>query len=114
MTNQATAIMPWLLKRNWSVRVVPISAPELVSSDLPVKSLTRTAEGFTVSTGRLAWPNTEFLFAISKYVLLHGRSGPARVDDLSPGAIRDLNFATTWNATQIFSAEPTLENVATP
>ena len=112
MIDQANAIIPWLMKRNWSVRVVPVGAPELVSSDLPVKTVTQTEQGCTVSTSRLAWPNTELVFAVSKHLLLHGRPGRARVADLSPAAIRDFNFATAWDATQIFASEPTLENIA--
>jgi len=48
----------------------------------------------------------EILLAISRHVLLHGRFSPPRVSPMTPAAIRDFNFATMWNATRVFSAEP--------
>ena len=111
MTQQAAAIVPWLLKRNWSVRVVPFGAPPLVSSDLPVKSITRHEDKFTVTTGRLGWPNTEIFLAISKQLMLHGRFSVPRVSPLTPSAVRDFNFATAWDSTRVFSSEPTIEGL---
>jgi hypothetical protein len=111
MAQQAAAIVPWLLKRNWSVRIVPVGAPPLVLSDVPVKSITRHEDSFTVTPGRLGWPNTEIALAISKEILLHGRITAPTVSFLTPDAVRDFNFATAWGATRVFSSEPTIEGL---
>jgi len=113
MTQQVEAIVPWLFKRRWSVRVVPPGTPLLVSSDVPVKSITRTSDGFSVTTGRLGWPSTEIFLTISSHALVHGRFSPPRVSPLTPAAIRDFNRATMWTATRIFSAEPHVAGIET-
>jgi len=114
MAQQAGAIGPWLLKRNWSVRTVPIGAPPLVCSDSPVKSITRTKDGFTITAGRLGWPNTEIFLAISQHLLLHGRLSRATVSAITSDAVPDFNFATAWGATRVFSPEAKVEGVDAP
>jgi len=106
-----SVISSYSSRSRWFEYLVFASGSGDCSSDLPVKSITRHEDKFTVTTGRLGWPNTEIFLAISKQLMLHGRFSVPRVSPLTPSAVRDFNFATAWDSTRVFSSEPTIEGL---
>jgi hypothetical protein len=112
MLESTQAIIPWLERREWSVRTVPIGAPDLISSDLPVKSIRRLGTEWEITTGRLSWPDAEVMIAISSHIALVGARRRAVVEPLTVSEIAGFNFATAGGATELYSREPVVVGVA--
>jgi hypothetical protein len=98
-------LVPMLAQRHWSLYVAANTAPDLITSDLPVL-LTWTIDDSGPIPPGFATPNTRLSFPLSRRILaVSSFEGQPRIDAMPADLVTDCNGFAFATGSQVYSSD---------